>query len=339
MPSKRSEVSGTASGADLFSRARIRLTLFYLAVLFAVIALLSAVVYLQATQAGSQPGHSRLEGLEGSEAAEAQTESGEDYAEDVLRALLVADAVTLAAAGVLGWVLAGRTLRPIREAARARERFFAQAAHDLRTPLAVMRTEAEVALESGELSGEAARLAASQVEEIGRLSALVDGLLDLVRGRRREAAHEPVLLSRVAESVAKRLCGRAERGGVALAFVSGCPDAVRGDRLEIERAIANVLENAIAYTPAGGTVRIRCFRTGRCVHVLVHDSGIGIGSPDLGRIGEPFFRGEEARSLHATGTGLGVAIVRRIVESHGGLLRISSRRGHGTTVDLRFPAA
>ncbi len=83
--------------------------------------------------------------------------------------------MTVAVAGVLSWLLAGRTLRPIRDNMAARERFFAQAAHDLRTPLAVMRTEAEVALQRGELSGaETARLIGSQVEEIGRLSLLVE---------------------------------------------------------------------------------------------------------------------------------------------------------------------
>lgn len=340
-PSRQSGVWGTGSRTDAFSRARVRLTVFYILVLMVVVSLLSVAVYALAVGARREPAHARLELLEIPRRAELHEDPLDDYAQDVLRALLLGDVLALAAAAALGYLLAGSTLRPIRDAVAAQERFFAQAAHDLRTPLAVMRTEAEVALARRDLSAdEAGGVMRSQVEEISRLSLLVDGLLQISRpsplGR---PGGEALPVARLVESVVERLSGLAQRGGVRLVLAAAATGTVRGERADLERAISNVVDNAIKYTPAGGAVEVKVARVGHRVQVVISDTGIGIGEEDLPRVGEPFFRTDAAAAVHEAGTGLGLAIVDRIVRGHRGALRVASRSGVGTSVTLEFPAA
>jgi signal transduction histidine kinase len=341
--SKRSGAWGTGSRAEPFSRARIKLTLYYLLILVVVVGFLSVAVFVEAArQGGTHTGESRLEAFELGENDASLEGTRGDYSEDLLRALLIADALTVAVAAALSYLLAGRTLRPIRDAMAAQARFFAQAAHDLRTPLAVMRTQAEVALDGGEIAGpDATAIMESQVEEIGRLSALVDRLLSLVRGSRvgPRTPAEPVALAPLAAAVVDRLAVLAERRGVRVVVGRRVDAAVRGDRADLERALTNIVENAILYTPAGGIVDVSVARSAGKVEIVTADTGIGLAPQDVARLGEPFFRSQAAREANAGGTGLGLAIAAQIARDHHGSFHAASREGRGTTVMLRFPAA
>jgi signal transduction histidine kinase len=103
--------------------------------------------------------------------------------------------------------------------------------------------------------------------------------------------------------------------------------------------VSNVLENSIAYTPAGGRITVEVKHHGSHVVLSVEDTGIGIPAEDLPHITEPFHRGDRARSVHSGGAGLGLTIVKATMDDHRGTLQASSRPGQGTTISLRFPAA
>ena len=114
---------------------------------------------------------------------------------------------------------------------------------------------------------------------------------------------------------------------------------IHGNAFALERAVFNILENAIAYAPPGGSVEVGVQRHGGHVVLSVADAGIGISPLDVPHLGEPFYRGDRARSVHTGGAGLGLAIVKAVMEDHRGSLQVVSRPGEGTTVFLRLPAA
>ncbi len=223
-----------------------------------------------------------------------------EYLERLGRNILLADLITLLVGGALSALLAGRTLRPIRAAVETEKQFYANAAHDLRTPLAVMRSEAEVALRAHSLGeAEARRLVKSSLEEIDHMSVMVEQMLDLARGAaKRPAELAPLDLAALVRGTAGKTASRAARAGVRLSISADSPARIRGEAHSLQRAIDNLLENALAYTPAGGTVDVAVEKAHGHVVLRVDDSGIGIPDADLPHITEPFFRGDRARGAH-----------------------------------------
>jgi signal transduction histidine kinase len=268
----------------------------------------------------------------------------EEYLERLGRTIILADIITILAGGGLSSILASRTLRPVKEAVEAEQRFFADAAHDLRTPLAVMQSEAEVALRSGRVdAAEAQRILSSSLEEIERMSMMVEQMLDLARSGsaypRARAALAPVDLAGLARNVAAKMSVRAAERGLKLTITTPPAAAVHGEPRALERAVFNVVENALTYTRTGGSVDVRVAAHGSHVELSVTDTGIGIPPDDLPHITEPFFRGDRARGAHAGGAGLGLTIARTAVEESRGTMRVESTPESGTTVILRFPQA
>jgi signal transduction histidine kinase len=339
--SRRFGVRATGSSAERFRSARLRLTFLYLAIIVFIVAVLSAALYeLHAHDVGSRERGREVPGLAPEGRAVVESPSVAEYLESLGRSILLADVITVAVAGGLSWLLATRTLRPIKEAVDAEQELYANAAHDLRTPLAVMRTEAEVALRSGGVTGEARQVLESSLEEISRISTMVEQMLDLARhGARGARPRGPMDLAEMARALTAKLGLRAASLGIDLVTSAETPARVEGSALDLERAIYNVLEIALAYTPSGGTVKVSVRKSGGEVLLSVTDTGIGIEAEDLPRITEPFFRGDRARGAHAGGAGLGLTIVRSVMEDHRGELLAESAPGRGTTITLKLPVA
>lgn len=341
--SRQSAAPATVFRTDPFRSARRRLTLLYLATITAIVTVLSSALYefhardvegIERRRAGPE--------MEGQRPDDLRSGLGE-YLEHLGRSIIVADIITIVAGGALSYLLAARTLRPITQAVEAEQNFFANAAHDLRTPLAVMRSEAEVALREGSLNAEEARLLiASSLEEIRRMSAMVEQMLDLARSgasrQPRRASRQPVDLSALAATTAARMARRAEERGIRLATEISKPLLIHGDTPSLERAVYNVLENAIVYTPRGGCITVRTRREAAEAVLDVADTGIGIAPEDLPHITEPFFRGDRARGGNQGGAGLGLTIVKTTMDEHRGSFHAESRSGEGTTISLHFPA-
>ncbi|MGO9409526.1 MAG: sensor histidine kinase [Spirochaetia bacterium] len=346
--SKPSAAPATASRSDPFRRARRKLTLLYLATITAVVTVLSSALYgfhardveeIERRRAGPEMEGRRL--TDGRLPADDAGSGLGEYLERLGRSIVIADIITIIAGGMLSYLLAARTLRPIKEAVEAEQRFFANAAHDLRTPLAVMRSEAEVALRAGSLDPrEARQVIMSSLEETRRMSAMVEQMLDLAKGGAspRAVARAPLDLSALGATAAARMARRAEEAGVRLSAEAGPPLMIPGDAPSIERAVSNVLENAVSYTPRGGCVTVRARREGASAVIEVSDTGIGIPPEDLPHITEPFFRGDKARGAHAGGAGLGLTIARTTLEEHRGTFLAKSAPEGGTTITLKFPA-
>jgi heavy metal sensor kinase len=218
-------------------------------------------------------------------------------------------------------------------------RFTADAAHELRTPLAVMRNEAEVILRSPRDPADYRRVLEDQLEEIERLSRLADRLLFLCRcdAGLRPGAQTPVRIDDAARAVAEHMRAVAEGKRITLEVRRADRCSVRGDEDQLRRLLFNLVDNAIKFTPNGGAVTVECRRDDGRADVIVADTGVGIPAEHLPHVFERFYRVEPARDGESGGAGLGLAISRTIAEAHGAELRIESAVGEGTRVILNLP--
>ena len=220
------------------------------------------------------------------------------------------------------------------------QRFAADAAHELRTPLTALKGGIEVALRAERPAEEYRRALSSSIEEVNQLIRLAEDLLLLSRSTgglsavRRPVDLEPLCLE--ALEVGLRL---AKGKGVAVRMDPMTPAVARGDAAALRRALLNLVDNAVKYTPAGGSVVISLERSPEGATLVVEDSGIGIDAADAQRVFEPFVRLDAARRRDTGGTGLGLAIARSIVLAHGGTLDVESRPGAGSRFTIRLPAA
>ncbi|MCI0705244.1 MAG: heavy metal sensor histidine kinase [Planctomycetia bacterium] len=216
-------------------------------------------------------------------------------------------------------------------------RFTADAAHELRTPLAVIRNEAEVALRTPRSAKEYTRVLETLLEEVVRLSEMADQLLFLCRqdAGLNPPAREEVRLDELLRAVAENMRLVAEAKGVTLVLADNLPCTVRGDAHQLRRVFYNLIDNAVKYTAAGGTVRVASRRDGDEVVVTVFDTGIGIPAEHLPRVFDRFYRVDPSRT--GDGAGLGLSICRAVVEGAGGTITAVSDEGRGSVFEVRLP--
>jgi heavy metal sensor kinase len=216
-------------------------------------------------------------------------------------------------------------------------RFTADAAHELRTPVAVMRTQIEVAMQ-GERSQEAYQtLLHSLVDDLDAMGRMIDELLCLAREDAQVLSARPasVALEEVVRGVASKLRVLAESRGVTV-HSTLTTVRVQGDPERLERAIANVVKNALQNTPTGGAVTLELKRSPEGATLLVTDTGTGIAPEHLPHVFERFYQADPARR-QGGGTGLGLSICKSIIESHDGTVAIESQAGSGTQVTVSLP--
>jgi two-component system, OmpR family, heavy metal sensor histidine kinase CusS len=218
-------------------------------------------------------------------------------------------------------------------------RFSADIAHDLRTPVNNIRGEAEVALARARTADEYREVLESSLEEAVRLSDLIGDLLFLARAEKplTELRRERLDACELLAAVRDYYEASAAAGGITLVAPQGAEPAMADvDRALMLRAVSNLVSNAIAHTPPGGTVRLGAADEGGGIRIEVSDTGAGIPADALPRVFDRFFRVDPSRSKSSGGTGLGLAIVQSIMTLHGGCAEISSQIGRGTIVTLRI---
>jgi len=219
--------------------------------------------------------------------------------------------------------------------------FSAALAHELRTPLAALRGEIELAL--GRLgTGDANRdRLASQIEEIDRLKRLIEQILTLARA---EAGQIPLTFTaldagELAAALVEQLEPVAQARGITLTCERVPGAVVRGDGEWLRRLLINLLDNALKFTNEGGRVWVRVASAGDRVTIAVGDTGVGMAPADRPHVFERFFRADPSRTSSTEGTGLGLSLVQWIVERHEGSIGLDSKLGAGTTFTVTMPAA
>jgi signal transduction histidine kinase len=226
---------------------------------------------------------------------------------------------------------------------RERRDLTASVSHDLRTPLASMRAMLE-ALDDGVVDDpqEVTRYHAVLRREVGRLDRMIDDLFELSRldAGALKLHLGTVDVGEVVEEVADAMRARARKKGVSIGVDNGgSPVEAMIDGEQVERALANLVQNALEHTPAGGEIWIKVASHDGCLELSVADTGKGISSADMGRIWQRFYRADKSRNRDGTldGGGLGLAIVKGIVEAHGGSVSAESTPNRGSVFTLRLP--
>ena len=242
-----------------------------------------------------------------------------------------------------GLVLVVDDVTELRRLEHVRTEFIANVSHELRTPLTAIQGYLETllsgALEEREHAQRFVEIAFRHTERLGRLLNDLTDLSNIELGKV-SLRLAPTPLRPLVDSVLELVAAKARDGDVALTAEVSDTISVQADHDRLVQILINLVDNAVKYTPAGGSVTVRARPTaeGR-IEVSVSDTGIGIPRADLPRITERFYRVDKARSRELGGTGLGLAIVKHLVLAHGGDMAIDSEEGRGTTVRVLVPAA
>ena len=259
--------------------------------------------------------------------------------------LLVIVGIVVAVTVLFGYIIGRVTLRPARNALESQKQFIGNVAHELRTPLSIIKTNTEVALFDPTMAPDLRATLMSNNEELDRVSQIINNLLSLsILVHPEDMEFMSVDFSTVVARVVELYGPLAKSKELEVVVRTGSNMDVWGNATALEQIAGNILKNAISYTPKGGRIRITIDRTlyGH-IELSVQDSGVGIPRKDLYRIFEPFYRAERSRAhagMHGnSSSGLGLTIVSELVKAHEGRIAIRSSVGRGTTVTVYLPAA
>ncbi|MBM4126828.1 MAG: heavy metal sensor histidine kinase [Nitrospira sp.] len=276
------------------------------------------------------------------------------------RALRPVDAITLAAQRIAGGDLSQRLtmqtasdeigrlagtfnnmIGRLEASFRQIRQFTSDASHELRTPLTVMKGETELVLRRPRPLEDYHTVLESNLEEIDRMTRIVDELLFLSRADMGAVKMEllPVSLETLVEDIHRQATLLGQDRTIAVVLGAMMPARVQGDELRLRELLLNLVENAVKYSNPKGTVTISLMTDGQQAIVSVTDQGIGIAPDDQHKIFNRFFRTDEARAHTKKGTGLGLAICSWIAETHKGRISVQSELGRGSTFTVTLPLA
>jgi signal transduction histidine kinase len=268
-----------------------------------------------------------------------QVELEDKYADLITAFVVIAfAALFLVAAG--GFLLVRKSTAPVERSIEFMRRFMADAAHELRTPITILRTRAEVALQHPRDAPNYVSALQGIEAEARRLGGIVDSLLVLVRADagERQIDKARIFLDDLAVDAAgaAQVVARQKNVNVTVDLFEEAP--IEGDPILVRQLIMIVLDNAVKFTDPGGQVHVRVSMHEGVPTLVVEDTGIGIKPEEVSRVFQRFFRGETARS-RTDGAGLGLSIASWIAREHGAEISLSSEPGNGTKVIITFPPA
>ncbi len=263
--------------------------------------------------------------------------------------IIVGIPITMLVIGGASWYLAGIAMRPIYASYTQMQRFTADVSHELRTPIAALKAMLEVATHPPDPTAQSTFLALQR--QTDRMSELVQDLLllsqlDLVQQRKtttpdrlHASSPESICLTELLQDLEEELAPLALAAQVELHchIHSVQPIDLTGNSSQLYRAFSNLITNAIQHSAAGGMVQIHLTARPKSVTIAVQDQGIGIAETDIPHIFDRFYRVRQDRSRQTGGVGLGLAMVKAIVEDHRGQIEVRSQLGKGSTFTVRFP--
>lgn len=266
------------------------------------------------------------------------TMAGDVALDQLKRALLALNVMLVLIVPGVSWILTSRTLKPIEEAHDKQRRFVSDASHELRTPLTIMQGELDVALKSSRTMGEYQATLQSTKEEVLRLNELAEALLLIARGDQTNTimSSQTVDMTDIIHETILQMQPLAKSKKIKLNFEP--PEVaveLEGSRGMLRQLISNLVENALKFTLAKGSVTVNLVVVGREVHIEVTDTGVGMDAATKTQAFDRFYQAESSRKQQ--GHGLGLSICKVIVEQHRGSIRLSSSIGNGTIVRIVLP--
>jgi len=260
-------------------------------------------------------------------------------------AMLLAYAGALGVLGLVlvasgGWLLAQKSVAPVERSMEQMRRFMADAAHELRTPVAVIRSRVDVTLERPRDAAAYETMLAELRAEVERLATLVNDLFTLARADADERPFSPVRvqLDEIVLAAVSTAGWMASRRGIRLEVTEAEESVIEGDAALVRQLVLIVLDNAIKFSHDGGKIEVGVRVHAGVATVIVQDEGVGIASADVPRVFDRFYRAESARGA-TVGAGLGLAIAKWIADVHGAQITIEPGPERGTRVSVCFPVA
>lgn len=265
----------------------------------------------------------------------------EEIRHRVIMILVFINGGIFVAAGGFGYMLAGRTLKPIQNMVEDQNRFISDASHELRTPLTSLKTAMEVYLrEKKPTLTDAKILVNESIEEVDKLHSLADSLLQLAHYQdpNEKLLMKQVELNSIIKKSIQRMKSIAQKKQITIEATGIADITVLGDYDNLVKVFVILIDNAIKYSPANTTVTITSSHTDKCAMVTVADHGEGIDPKHAPHIFKRFYRANKARNkTTADGYGLGLSIAKKIIDLHNGTIRFTSATDQGTTFTVKIP--
>ena len=323
-----------SSGNDAARRASVRLAALFALIVLLLLSTSSVLLYASITRQT----HDVIDKTVLDEGAERELVA--QAIERLRLRVVLVDGALFAVVGAVGFWYARRTMRPINDALANQRRFVANASHELRTPLAIMQADFEVARRGAPDVAELQRTLDSGLEEVERMSGIVADLLTLSRIDAREEPVErrEIDMDALLDATIAKLAAFAVLRGVEIVREGGRGEVgAVADPERLQRALFNLIKNAVEHSPLGAHVSVRLACDGERARIQVADHGAGMTREHLEHVFERFYRAEDARHRSSGGSGLGLPIALWVVEAHGGTLRLTSAPGEGTTATVLLP--
>jgi two-component system sensor histidine kinase CiaH len=339
----------------VFKSARIKLTAWYLTIIMLVTLSFSGLVYLgvnTATTRALEAQRHRLEiqfgefnGLNRPQmrfftnSPRLDVDTLLEIRRQTLISLTFINLGVLVLSGTLGYFLAGKTLKPIEQMVEKQKRFTSDAAHEIKTPLTIMKTDMEVALRDKHLTVEGAKKTLkSSIEEVDNLHILTTKLLQLSKYQiGKSSPFENINLKELIEGVVKKHNSLVQKNNQEIEL-SLDSISILGNKTDIEQLYSNLFENAVKYSGKGSKIQLSLHSQGTFAVSTIEDNGPGISEEDLPYIFEPFYRSDKSRHKQdEAGFGLGLSIANEIIQRHDGKISVESKLNEGTKFVVRLP--
>ncbi len=227
----------------------------------------------------------------------------------------------------------------LEKAFKRQKEFTSDASHELRAPLAIIQAESTLALQKDRDAISYRQSLETVSQEVDHMAKIIEQLLELARSDagKEQLTFEEINLAELLHDLASDINVLCQDKGLSLEINAGKKVSVQGDKVNLRRLFLNVMDNAIRYTPHGGTISISLSQQGQIALVTITDTGVGISLEHIPHIFDRFYRVDKARSCTEGGSGLGLAICKQIVEAHGGGISVESRAGKGSAFSIRLP--
>lgn len=336
---------------NIFQTARLKLTAWYLLIIMLVSLSFSAVIYRALTielERMSRIQRYRIENRLRDTVVVPFNETFPPPLPDpqlleyiknrIISILVLVNGSIFVLSGALGYLLAGRTLKPIADMLDEQNRFISDASHELRTPLTALKSTMEVSLRDKNLTVASAKaILKDGISDVDTLQRLTDSLLSLAHYQKPMGApDEKVALREAITNAVKQVTPLAEKKHITIQTDLG-EHTIVGNRYSITDLAVILLDNAIKYGKTGGTIFLQTEKKDKTVVFTVRDNGMGIAKKDLPHIFDRFYRADASRSKNATnGYGLGLSIAKKIVEAHHGTITVTSKVNAGSTFTVTF---
>lgn len=317
---------------NMFEHARLKLTFYYMGFMVVILLAFSSVLVYTIESKIREGFRDRIQ------ITETDIDPIGTTSDDIETLIYIVDGILLVIIGFSSYFLAGKTLKPIRNALDAQKKFSADASHDLRTPLTIMTTESEVVLhDTHATESDLRRTIEGNLEETKKMSKLVHDLLLISRGDNQATTRT---FTRVdthdfVEKAVHKIEPQAKQKGLAVIFCPYKKIFITMDEDSFERALSNILQNAIKYTKKG-SIRVDLEEHAQNIQIIIADTGVGIDPKDIPYVFDRFYKAEHSRN-DVSSSGLGLSIAKLIVEEHRGLIQVKSTVGVGTEVVVTMP--